>query len=451
MQAVTPLIILMIILFLLFSVLGKAKHKNMMNPVTVFCGIWTCIIFGYSFRVDGLYQVSVSSLLLILTGVVMFTAGAFLANHILGSRKPAKSGSRLETISHPPHYMIILILNIISLVFLVGLAVNTVQLLVSGKSFAYIHKYYNQTSGTVGASRSYQNMITWFVWPLMDASLTTLAAVLHSDRSGSRTRRWCIVLIFTNLLMFTVITGKRAHLGYLVLYIVAAYFLKGKKLKLKRGTKILILLAGAGILWIMNYISVDRDGTSLLKTLYIYLVGCVPHLSQKLDMLSFKPRGIASVYGVYQPVMLMMNRLLHSSTIDALRSSMSSVIAFTQTRVEIAPGQTFNAFLSPFFYFYLDGGMIGNILFSALFGFVSAAFYQRWLQENSYRSMVRYLLVLFTLVMSMVRIQYFQMRFVLSFFYVFLFFLKAPRRRIQENVTDKRTADLKTMDKGQYE
>jgi len=101
---------------------------------------------------------------------------------------------------------------------------------------------------------------------------------------------------------------------------------------------------------------------------------------------------------------------------------MSELVAVTQRRVLIAPGISFNAFLTPFYYFYLDGGMIGNILLSFIFGFVSTLVYINHLNRRNYNSMINYLLVFFTLYMSMVRIQFFQMRFSLSFLYVYLLF-----------------------------
>ena len=410
--------------------------KNIINPITVFCGVWGVVLLGYSFHAYDLYYASEKSIFLIGSGVIMFFIGGVSASVLLSGRGVGKKAVRIKPDAVRPHYLILLVLNLIAFAFLAGFGVTTLKMLLAGRSFYQIHQQYNQTTGTIGSSRLYQNVMSWFIWPLMDASLATSAVVLQCDKERDRCKRWALLFIFVNLALFTIITGKRAHLGYLVMYIIAAYFLQGHKTRLKTGTKAAVVLGFAVIAWAFVHISKSRGSVSIFRTLYIYLVGCVPHLSAKLESLSFKPSGIASIYGFFQAPLILINYFLHIPVLSAVRNSMGELIAITQTRVQIAPNISFNAFLSPFYYFYVDGGIAGNLIFSFIYGFVSSMIYIRYVHKRSYKTLVIYLLVFFSLYMSIVRIQFFQMRYVLSFAYVLLLFIKRTVRCRFRNKND---------------
>lgn len=417
-------VILIAMMFLGLAVIGKIVFRNIVNPVTVFCGVWALIFFAYSFHAYGLYQASSKSLALVAVGVVLFFIGASAATVI---RYPRSMNTKISSgiiRTVYPNYLFLLILNAMSFAFLFGFGIDTVRMLLSGKNFSYIHHLYNQETGTLGASRLYQNIVTWYVWPVMDASIATLAVTVQTDRRKTRYKKMAFLLVLINLLLFIIITGKRSHLGYIVMYMIAVFLLQGKRIKIKRKTKILILLGFVASILLFDAISTSRGSTSILRTLYLYFVGCIPHLSIKLDSMPTQSQGIASIYGIYQGPLIIINSFLHSSWLSGIRNSMSELIAITQERVLIGPNTTFNAFLTPFYYFYRDGGMAGNIILSFLFGFVSTSVYLNHLKKRSYKSMVLYLLVFFTLYMSMVRIQFFQMRFTLSFFYALLLFKK---------------------------
>ncbi len=413
---------LIAMLFFWLALLGNLIYRNIVNPITVFCGTWSLIILAYSFRAFDLYEASMESLLLIGVGVIMFFIGAIVATVMKYKHKSIRINPSIIEDTPTPNYIFLLILNAISFIFLIGFGITTIRMLLSGHNFYYIHSLYYEDAGTVGASKTYQNIFSWYVWPLMDASIATFAVVIQADKKKNKYKNISLIIVIANLFLFTVITAKRSHLGYIVAYIIATYIMQGRRAKLKKRTKLAIIAGVLVIIWAFDAISTSRGSESLIRTLYIYFTGCIPHLSIKLSDFSFQPKGIASIYGFYQAPLLILNSLFHFPFISKIFSSMSELVAVTQRRVLIAPGISFNAFLTPFYYFYLDGGMIGNILLSFIFGFVSTLVYINHLNRRNYNSMINYLLVFFTLYMSMVRIQFFQMRFSLSFLYVYLLF-----------------------------
>lgn len=416
-------------IFFALAVFGNVVLRCIVNPITVFCGVWGVILLGYSFHAYGIYYASSESLTLIISGVAMFFIGAIITIAYFTSRNQFHSiNASLNDTSSTINYDILLILNIISFVFLIGLGLTAIRQLLSGRNFYYIHAMYNDDEGVIGGSKTYRNMITWYVWPLMDASLAALAASVLCDRSNTgKKKKLFIFFSLANLVLFIIISGKRSRLLNIIMFFVAVFYMQGRKINLKRRTKVAIFLGLIAAIWALNYISVGRGTESIARTLYVYLVGCVPHLSAKLEGTA-NPIGLTSIYGFFQPFIIIINSIIRIPFLNSIRNSMSELAAFTQSRSFIGPGMTYNAFLSPFFFFYLDGGMIGNIVLSFLFGFCSMCVYYNNLKKRSYKSLIMYLLVFFSLYMSMVRIQFFQMRYVLSFFYAYLFFAQSKIR-----------------------
>lgn len=412
--------------FLLFALIGRSVYHCIINPITVFCGLWGAILMLYSLPFYDMYQASDESLALIISGTGMFFFGAITAAMLfLKENRTYSTIPSIESDSQGIRYSVLLMLNIIVFAYLFRFGTRVISMLLSGRSFAFIHRMYNVTDeeGILGASRINRNIVSWIVLPVMHASLSTLAIYSQcNNENKSPLKKWCTIVILSNLGLFTLISGKRSFLVELAMYFIAVYFLRGKKVKINRRAKFGIVIVAGVLIWAFNYISIGRGSSSITKLFYSYLVGCIPHLSNKLQSSPKDVVGFTSVYGFFHAPITLINAIVHSQLLSSIRDSMHQLVEYTQVRVPIGPGKTYNAFLTPFFYFYIDGGWVGNVLLSYLFGFVSMHIYHNYLKKRNYHSVVVYLLVFFSLYMSMVRIQYFQMRFALSFFYVFLFF-----------------------------
>ena len=77
-----------------------------------------------------------------------------------------------------------------------------------------------------------------------------------------------------------------------------------------------------------------------------------------------------------------------------------------------------NAYVSLFYYFFYDGGFVGNIIGSFLYGGLSRLIYRR---IGSMRGMVYYALIFQGLLFSMIRFQFTISHYCLSF--ILLYFL----------------------------
>ncbi len=73
--------------------------------------------------------------------------------------------------------------------------------------------------------------------------------------------------------------------------------------------------------------------------------------------------------------------------------------------IEVFPRNWYNAYVSCFFYFYLDFGIIGVMLGSFVFGKISSIFYNLLIKNKSLLSILIYMIILQCIIDSFIRWQ----------------------------------------------
>jgi len=326
---------------------------------------------------------------------------------------------------------LLIIMNVLAIICFFGFFIESIQFLRRGLGFAYIARYFGTEEGTIGASQHGYDLLEWYVWPLCLATAPLAAMTVLLDKEESRTKKWFLITYIITLVMFVVVTGKRMNMICLIVYLFIAMRMQNVKIELRRRTKLLLFLSAAAIIFAFNYISVSRGTESIFRIIYIYFCGCIPCLSTKLENLPVGFQyGLISLHGLYRAPMILLTKIFRSSGLLSIRAMFAQVINYTQQRVYIGPGVGYNAFVTPFFYFYSDFGLFGVCFFSFLFGIFCMRVYLIYLKEKSYRSLAVYLLVTYSLYMSMVRFQFVQMRYVLAFVYLLIPFHRSFRMRI---------------------
>lgn len=411
--------------FLVFALFGKWYCKNWMNPITMFCGIWTCVLLFYSFHFWGLYKASELSVTICIVGVFSFFFGSFLRAIQYRSFKPSISiQNRLIVKKNDINYNVLNILNIISLIVLLRFALLTVQLLASGKGFDYIRDMYmDEDGGSLGSSKLLGYIMSFFLWPWNYVLIPLTVIVFLNDKKKSKSRTLFILTSLANIVGFILVTAGRISMVYCIMYFVILKFLMGKRSQLTKKQKIAIVILLVGIVAGISIISASRGSPEFIRNAYVYLCGCMPFFSNRLKIYfaesGIQTLGFASMRGVWMIVLIPLSKVLGFYP-DLYTEAVKNI--YVQDRIFIGPHQGYNAFTSLFYFFYIDGGMIGVILFSALYGYCAMASYIKLQKKTNYENLVVYCLVSFGLIFSMVRFQFVTIRYVGAFIYVWLCF-----------------------------
>lgn len=123
-------------------------------------------------------------------------------------------------------------------------------------------------------------------------------------------------------------------------------------------------------------------------------------------------------YGIIRMIKPILVRLgLFSSFFE------THMLAFdTQGRKLIGNSLSYNAYVTPFYYFYLDFGYLGVILFSFIYGFVCIYILNKINRKCTPLLMAIYMFVLFGLFTSMIRFQFVFFVNVIGIIYIWLVF-----------------------------
>jgi O-antigen ligase len=101
-------------------------------------------------------------------------------------------------------------------------------------------------------------------------------------------------------------------------------------------------------------------------------------------------------------------------------SSYVQSLLYVENRIAIGPTSSMNAFVSQFYYMYVDGGVMGVVIGMMIYGIVSHNLYKKAKNLTSARGMALYFLIVETIVTSMVRFQFTNIAFAMSVFYILL-------------------------------
>lgn len=414
------------------TIVSYLTIQNIINPITIFAGLWTVIIGLYSLRAFGIYQATNKALYIIGLGLFSFILGAVFPLIMKRRSTSLSAPIGIKTNTLRPNYYFLAFLNLVCLAYFMSAISQTISLLRSGHDYEYIHSFYLWSEESeIGGSIAARFLLNWLVWPTTLAVNPILAVVLQFEKSRVKGKKLFVITSIANLAAYVFVTGARISLAYFAVYYVIVFISLGKKITMNPRKMFVGLLGGVVILAALNYINVSRGHTSIDKTMYLYVSGCVPHLSEKLKDADYgSTMGVLSVYGFIKPFLGVVIRVFPSERLINLRTTIEAIKHSTQERIFIADGQRFNAFLTPFFYTYLDGGYVMTFVYGFLYGLICSRLFVRLSKNRSMWGLCVYLLILQGLIFSMIRLPFVEMRYVFSLAIVIVAFALGNRKTV---------------------
>lgn len=395
--------------------LGFVRTKRLWNPLAfyiLFYGIWLTISLTNPY---GLFEVSTSTYFLFWMSMVCFSIGFLIVDF---PNKPVK----------PVHVEFSLTNRLPnSKIFLF------IQLLLFTVLFYYLGKYSSMLlSMTVLDSRkivyeagylfgSYTENIffNWIITPLVHVSiLLTIANFIVKNKINIS-----LIISLTNVVLFGFIGNGRLIYFYIGLYFLIAlcfrYIFVNKeknkyfeKWEIKNSTIKNVLITAVllfATIYIMNFVTTKRLGIvnpSLLqmydvfvnyslKELVVYFTGGFRAFDQFISNYSGEVFyfGRSTLAGIDELFFFLLTSVTGENSL--LSNAMNEVhFNFTGGSIVIGDSQTFNAFYTSLFNFYLDFGIVGIIFIPIILGWVSGVIYRNCIRRPNIFNFV--LLVYFT-------------------------------------------------------
>lgn len=428
---------MIMIICLVIAIICAGKDKrNIANPALAFMGIWLLTIYLSKLRLYGLLDVSNDIYNVLINGYYSFFIGYLVAR--LYSISPVRfriskkiSKGNNSTI----RYSFIYILAIVCIIYFIPNTLVAGKSLLSGTSLGNIRVIAQNSTG----SSSIMNMIYNLV---VLPSATALEVIAVADFWVGKKGKKLFYLNLVVILMRCVSDGGRTPLFNFAIYMIVGYVVLPKTDKMfvyryiKKKKKLLYLYGGIGIclLMIMTFSRASRSELeSVLRQLYFYF-SMSPVLFSRwksiVDSVDINTYGLTSLNGVFFTGMYLLRNMFGLPYPELLMNSYNLISQTDSIWQTIAQGGIHaNAYVSAYWFFYVDGRKFGIILGMFLYGLVvSNTFFNLNKEFNIVRYSV-YLLLYQGLFFSFIRFPFAKMYYVLGLVIIILFAFKRSERK----------------------
>lgn len=417
------LILVSIVLFLIAFLLYAGK-KNRVSPAFFWCAIWGVSTLFVGLDPFGMMEISDKALLTMLLGVFAFLLGCVrfgrfsfrVAGHSIASRNSFRRGFC--------YFMLAL-----TLAFNAVMTATAAAMLARGIPYAKLRDvffgYGSYSSQSFFSSTLLQTGFSWIIQP----ATSLLMVILAINLKKKLLPRWFDILCLIDIAMYVAATAGRLLIMHLVvcLYFVYAYYRVSISRKNKKRIRVAMIAVVALLLVMTFYRSKD---SSSVPTTYSYFCINFPLFSHWMEYADAN-RALYYGSGFFKGILEGLNYLLGKFDLATpLYWDMQEIFNQIQSSwIQVFPKNWYNAYVSCFYYFYLDFGVAGVILGSFVFGKGATAVYRAMKKRDDLLSTVLYLIVLQVVVDSFIRWQLGTFTYVMELLLAFLCVRRKRKKR----------------------
>ncbi|MFS0647150.1 O-antigen polymerase [Siminovitchia sp. 179-K 8D1 HS] len=271
-----------------------------------------------------------------------------------------------------------------------------------------------------------------FIYTYIIAPLVYLAVpIAIVDYLVEKKNKLFVITTFIVIILFSIVTVSRNILVFSVIYFIFTSMIYRKQYAFSKVIKknlkkapVIIILAVLGIATITLLRKADAN---FLKEAYVYFVGALPSLTIRLGepYADFRTYGMLSTRGFTRLIFIVLDNLGIHYPESYLRAQ--EIMDNLEGFIPIGNDINMNAYATLFYNFYIDGGLIGIVLFSALLGFICRKAYQGVKYNINIRNSVFFLLVIQQLLFSVARIYTVYPTRALPFLLILIMFVKVKK------------------------
>lgn len=386
--------------------------KKVFNPLTVMCGIWSVILFLSSFCLFDLTQASINSYLVLAVGVIFFSIGFFVRYY---KRKSIKlilgSKTSCSDITFELRDNIVWALLIFTLIFELAHAGQSISILLSGGSLD------NVLSAVRDNAQNVRGTITNVINNLIVGPFKFAIFPICAYNIANKQNKIMTFFILLLLGIGVISSGGRVFIIYLIVGLCVSFTLSpndekdlikkiitSKKQK-KRFISLLVIIFLAFI-----FLSKSRSGSKLLQHMYLYF-SMQPIMfetwAKTISDRGLYGYGLGSLNGFTFHILYIIKNVFKIPFPGHWLQVFNSIISVDTNWQPITTyGLPANAYVSAFWYFYLDARLLGIVIGSFIWGWACSSVFKNTIRKRDMKSVCIYTIILFSVVDSYVRIRF---------------------------------------------
>lgn len=370
---------------MLFSLIALLRYKNIFNPIVIFCAIFAFCTWLSALKIDNVDVPSKETYLMVGLGVIFFWVGGMMVDN---SWRIKRDNSYRKVNYH--RLRIISIIGIISC--LVELK-NSIQVFLNGGLAAvYTQRLAVQFDGAYNAMRKnyIESINSQFIFsPIMYFLIPTFIYLYFKEKK----KKFFVYSILALLAVLISNGGRTIVLTYIIYYLICVFIFRenSKKTFIIHKGNLKYWIGGTFIFIILAYVFLQRQ-TNISRTIGSYFGYPIIHMQEKLIRAEAYQYtyGMASLQGVFRPVINVFE-LITGNDFQLLNYA-SEVSDIANSSIRLSSSVLYNAFVTPFYYFYIDFGWGGICVLSLIFGGFSNIRYKRFMEYPDDRNTILFML-----------------------------------------------------------
>lgn len=421
------------LVFFIISIFFYRKRKAI-SPVIVFFALWTFILILSNLHLYNIYEASDKAYFLILTMLVFFALGIVLNICTLKSiHKNTKSKVKEEILKIELRYKIyytlcfaIIFLYIIDIIIII-------QQLQEGTPLWQIR---NWTLEPVGSDNPILNRRSFLETIIRNIILAPCEMIIppitayYFFTEENKKRKYILLIVSILVLVTSSVAGGGGRIGF-IYYIgcfILAFFIMYKKEEkskeiIKKYKKSIGIFFVLGILFIIGYTVLRTGFGNIIKQIYTYFALPPTLLSEWLPEIENVNHtfGMTTFFGMHSYFFRVLDTIGLSNLVPPIYNDTYLYITDAEIFKQVGYGVG-NAFVTPIYYFYIDGGYIFVCLASMFFGFLVSGVFEKFEKNINIKSFAIYALVTYGVFVSFMRIQTAIPAYIIAFIFIEILF-----------------------------
>lgn len=397
---------------LVVSILAVRLCKKAFNPLTIMCVIWSIILFLSSLCLFNLRQADMETYLALVLGIVFFISGYLIGffkkktyrlrvgNTFLGADCDVEMRARL-----------VWSFLVFALVFEVINSGKSLSILLNGGSLDSV--LLSVRENAADARGTIMNVINnLIVGPFQFAIFPICAYNIVCKKN-----KFMTLFILLLLGVGVISSGGRVFVIYLIASLCASFTISPlgrntmrntiKKIR-KQKRRFVILIAFMIVVFVL--LSLSRSGNRLIQHTYLYF-SMQPIMfetwSKSISEKGLYGFGEAALNGFTFHILYIIKNIFNIPFPNHWYDVFKSIILVdTSWKPITLQGLPANAYVSAFWYFYLDGRLPGIVIESFIWGYLCSKVFKKTIKNPNMKNLCIYSMILFSVVDSYVRIRF---------------------------------------------
>lgn len=425
------IIIMGIVLCTVFAVYEAKKTHTIFNPMTIFCTIWAIILFFSKLSLYGMYEAKKNIYLYIIVGALFFIIGYYVYALCLRKYTIVFNGYSAYYGNTDVRYRLMYILIFLCIIYYIIYLLNVMKNIDSYSMWA-VQQFLRRAKTPVISSKALRALGSFIIGPVSFAVPAITASDMWMGKKNKRLLIYTVILLVIKMLA----TANRTTVMLFVVFFVINGVLKiqqSRKIsdeiqkssirKLKK--KIYAVL----IIGIVAFIvmSLSRN-LKVIKSIYLDLA-IPPRMfeiwSETVENNNIMGYGMASLNGFLFPILYFFQQIMGASSLPLGFQNIYDLIALTDSKwVYPGNGISANAYVSIYWFLYVDGRIIGIIIGMFIFGMYCSHSFNRVRKNSNTKMVCLYSMCILSVLYSICRMEFTLTNFCLAIVFIIFFAYK---------------------------